>query len=84
MRNGWRRDTNCGALIGFAGLAGLVREQGFSNVRELDWYETDMVGQVKFQSTPAVHRSNRGIFDVNWPGLIGNTRHSNIGAKTGI
>lgn len=54
------------------GLAKTVKEWGFTNVRNMDWYDTDAIGKVTFQSTPAVHRSNRGLFDVNetlWTGF---------------
>lgn len=61
------------------GLAKPIRELGFTNVREMDWYETDTVGGVNFQATPAIHRSNRGLFDVNqtlWSGfVIASPRH---------
>ena len=55
------------------GLAEPIRELGFTNVREMDWYDTDHVGAVNFQATPAIHRSNRGLFDVNqtlWSGFV--------------
>jgi N-acyl-phosphatidylethanolamine-hydrolysing phospholipase D len=55
------------------GLAKPIRALGFTNVREMDWYETDSLGGVKFQTTPAIHRSNRGLFDINqtlWSGFV--------------
>jgi N-acyl-phosphatidylethanolamine-hydrolysing phospholipase D len=47
------------------GLAKPITALGFTNVRQMDWYETDRLGGVKFQATPAIHRSNRGFLDVN-------------------
>ena len=55
------------------GNANLLRGWGLSNVRELDWYDTSKVANATFQSTPAIHRANRGIFDVNqslWSGFL--------------
>lgn len=54
------------------GLAGLVREAGFSNVREMDWYDRERIGPVQIQATPAIHNSARGVFDKNrtlWSGF---------------
>jgi L-ascorbate metabolism protein UlaG (beta-lactamase superfamily) len=55
------------------GLAAPIAALGFTNVRQMDWYETDTVGGVKIQATPAIHRSNRGLLDVNqslWSGFV--------------
>ncbi|MEE2759952.1 MAG: MBL fold metallo-hydrolase, partial [Pseudomonadota bacterium] len=55
------------------GLAEPIREFGFTSVREMDWYETEKYDDVEFQATPAIHRSNRGIFDINqtlWAGFV--------------
>jgi len=55
------------------GNADLLREWGIRNVQEFDWYDWINVAGVTFQSTPAIHRSNRGIFDVNrslWSGFL--------------
>jgi N-acyl-phosphatidylethanolamine-hydrolysing phospholipase D len=53
------------------GLGDYVRRAGLDNVREMDWYDTDVIGGVEFMATPAIHRSNRGLFDINqmlWAG----------------
>ncbi len=50
----------------------LAREWGLKNVQELDWYDKVKIGRVTFQSTPTIHRSNRGLFDVDrslWQGF---------------
>lgn len=55
------------------GLAKPIRELGFTSVREMDWYEKEKHGDVEFQATPAIHTSNRGIFDINqtlWAGFV--------------
>jgi len=55
------------------GNADLLREWGMKNIREVDWYDIEKFGEVTFQSTPAIHRSNRSIFDVNqtlWSGFL--------------
>ena len=65
-----KRSPNARVLVPM-GLADYVRRAGLQNVREMDWYETDDMGGVSFVSTPAIHRSNRGLFDVNqtlWTG----------------
>ncbi|MDP6427514.1 MAG: MBL fold metallo-hydrolase [Rhodospirillales bacterium] len=71
------------------GLAEPVGEAGFTNVRQMDWYETDRVGGVSFQATPAIHRSNRGLFDINkslWAGFVisGGKRRLWFAGDTGI
>lgn len=67
------RDHPKARVLAPLGLAKPIRDLGFANVREMDWYETDKVGGVDFQATPAIHRSNRGLFDVNqtlWAGFV--------------
>ncbi|MDP6352344.1 MAG: MBL fold metallo-hydrolase [Alphaproteobacteria bacterium] len=54
------------------GLGGLVREQGFRDITELDWYDRATIGAVEIQAIPAIHTSNRGLFDRNrtlWAGF---------------
>lgn len=38
---------------------------GAARVRQLDWWESTMVGKVKFVATPAQHFSGRGLTDGN-------------------
>jgi N-acyl-phosphatidylethanolamine-hydrolysing phospholipase D len=67
------RDHPKARVLAPLGLAEPIRKLGFTNVREMDWYDTDHVGAVNFQATPAIHRSNRGLFDVNqtlWSGFV--------------
>ncbi|NQV57780.1 MAG: MBL fold metallo-hydrolase [Rhodospirillales bacterium] len=55
------------------GLGATVREQGFTNVHELDWYDTERLGKITIQATPAIHRANRGFWDTNqslWAGFV--------------
>jgi L-ascorbate metabolism protein UlaG (beta-lactamase superfamily) len=54
------------------GLGELVRETGFQNVREMDWYEIEKAGSVTVQMIPAIHNSQRALFDKNmtlWAGF---------------
>ena len=54
------------------GLARTLRHWGFKNARDMDWYDKQSVGDVAFMSTPAIHRANRWLFDVNetlWSGF---------------
>ena len=54
------------------GLARTIRQWGFKNTKDMDWYDRQSVGDVTFMSTPAIHRANRWLFDVNetlWSGF---------------
>ncbi len=54
------------------GLARTIRQWGFKNTKDMDWYDRQSVGNVTFMSTPAIHRANRWLFDVNetlWSGF---------------
>ena len=54
------------------GLARVSREWGFKNTKDMDWYDRHTIGDVTFMATPAVHRANRWLFDVNetlWAGF---------------
>jgi len=67
------RDHPKARVLAPLGLAKPLRRLGFINVREMDWYQIDKFGGVNFQATPAIHRSNRGLFDVNqtlWSGFV--------------
>ncbi|WP_344135737.1 MBL fold metallo-hydrolase [Saccharopolyspora halophila] len=46
-----------------AGLGGWFRRRGFTDVRELDWWESVAVGDLTFDFTPARHWSRRGPHD---------------------
>jgi N-acyl-phosphatidylethanolamine-hydrolysing phospholipase D len=47
------------------GLRDLVREQGFSHVVELDWYDEHRDDNLLVTAVPAVHSSRRGLGDTN-------------------
>lgn len=47
------------------GLRDLVREQGFSYVVELDWYDAHDDAGLCITAVPAVHASRRGVGDTN-------------------
>lgn len=54
------------------GLADLLREQGFSQVSEGDWWQRFSHQSLTITVTPAVHFSRRGLFDQNrslWAGF---------------
>lgn len=40
-------------------------ERGFSNIHELNWYQSSMLAGIKFTALPTVHYSGRGIGDKN-------------------
>jgi N-acyl-phosphatidylethanolamine-hydrolysing phospholipase D len=51
----------------------LMKKTGFANVRELDWYDMDEADGLNITSVPAIHRANRGLFDLNktlWSGYV--------------
>lgn len=54
------RDT---AVLVPANLAAWFTRRGFTNVVELDWWESAHVGDVRFDFVPARHWSRRGLFD---------------------
>lgn len=57
------------------GLKGLLHGAGIDKVVELDWWDTVMVGRVKFTATPVRHWSSRTPFDRNqtlWSGWMVN------------
>ena len=47
------------------GLGRFFRNRGFTDVREVDWYDEVTVAALKVTAYPAVHWSNRTLFDVN-------------------
>jgi len=46
-------------------LKSFFSESGFSQVHELDWYETHSVDNIQFTALPMVHYSGRGMGDRN-------------------
>ena len=57
-----RLPRNTPILVG-AGLGRWFRKRGFTEVIELDWWESADVGGVRFDFTPAHHWSRRSAFD---------------------
>lgn len=47
------------------GLAPLLKQQGFHNVVELDWYDQDQQRGYTITGLPAIHMSRRGLLDMN-------------------
>ncbi len=47
------------------GVGALLRNAGAARVAELDWWDEQTVGDVRFVSTPARHFSSRHLFDRN-------------------
>lgn len=47
------------------GLAPYFTERGYTNVIEMDWWDTHTNGALEVQALPAVHFSGRGLFDRN-------------------
>ncbi len=55
------------------GLVPFIKERGFKHIRQMDWYDVEKFRTLTVQSTPSIHRSNRGTFDVNqslWSGFV--------------
>ncbi|GII85931.1 membrane protein [Sphaerisporangium siamense] len=46
-----------------ANLGGWFAKRGFTNVTELDWWESARIGDVSFDFVPAHHWSRRSLFD---------------------
>ncbi|MCR6478520.1 MBL fold metallo-hydrolase [Variovorax sp. ZS18.2.2] len=56
-----------------AGLGGLLRETGFSNITEMKWGDSLKLDGLNIVSVPAVHFSSRGLFDQDkslWSGYV--------------
>ncbi len=47
------------------GLSDYFTDLGYLNVVELDWWQSQQVGNIEVQALPAVHFSGRGLFDRN-------------------
>jgi L-ascorbate metabolism protein UlaG (beta-lactamase superfamily) len=47
------------------GLKRILLKWGAKNVVELDWWDCSTIDGLTFSATPAIHWSNRGLFDVN-------------------
>lgn len=45
------------------GVGDWLKREGFSHVRQLDWWQSHPVGNVRFHFTPVQHWSARGLFD---------------------
>lgn len=54
-------------------LGAFFRSRGYTNVVELDWYDSVERNGVKITAVPAIHFSRRGLFDMNktlWAGYV--------------
>ena len=47
------------------GLSNFFEQRGYSNIHQLDWYESVSLGNVAFTALPTVHYSGRGMRDKN-------------------
>lgn len=47
------------------GLSRYFVDAGYTNVVEMDWWQSETVGSIEIQALPAVHFSGRGLFDRN-------------------
>jgi len=55
------------------GLGGFFRRRGDRKVREVDWWQSVTVGELRVTAVPAIHFSRRGPFDANrslWAGFV--------------
>lgn len=69
-------------------LGAFFRDRGYTDVVELDWYESVERKGVKVTAVPAVHFSRRGAFDKNrtlWSGYVfeGNGKRAYFAGDTG-
>ncbi len=58
-----------------------LRDRGFANVREMDWWDEDEYGSVRIVSAPGQHFSSRALSDRNntlWSGYVIETAHGDI------
>ena len=46
-------------------LGDFFKQKGYSNIHELDWYESITIGDILFSALPTVHYSGRGLGDKN-------------------
>jgi len=47
------------------GVGGIFRDEGYTRIHEVDWYQSVTVGAVTVTGLPAVHFSRRTLFDTN-------------------
>jgi L-ascorbate metabolism protein UlaG (beta-lactamase superfamily) len=52
-------------VIAPLGLAGLFRDWGYRDIRELDWHDETTIGDLTVRALPGIHFSRRGLFDRN-------------------
>ncbi len=63
------------------GNARTVRQAGFTDIVEADWFEENNLGKLAVTALPAIHSSQRGLFDENralWGGWSLNTGRRKI------
>ncbi len=70
------------------GLGELFRDNGFTRIHEVDWYESVTLGAVRITGLPAVHFSRRSLIDTNrtlWMGaaIRSPTQHIYFSGDTG-
>lgn len=81
------KNTNTVFLVPL-GVKQWFKDQGITNVRELDWWDTQAVGGVEFTFTPVQHHSSRSPFDRSktlWGGwaVLGTDFHWYFSGDTG-
>jgi len=62
-------------------LKQFIAELGFSDVTELDWYDSKKIGSITVTTIPAVHFSSRSLFDRNetlWAGYSISDGHTRV------
>ncbi len=60
-------------VVSGLGNGALLKEAGFADVREMDWWMHNDVGDIRIVFVPARHSSGRGLFDGNqslWGGFV--------------
>ncbi len=75
-----KRNSNT-ILLAPKGSKHFFTKQGFNVVQEFTWWEKFEHKQIKLHFLPAIHWSNRGLFDINkylWGSWMIQTDHSNI------
>lgn len=67
------RERDDPLLVAPLGLGAWLRNQGFENVAELDWWQQHDASTLRIHAVPVQHFSGRGLFDRNerlWAGYV--------------
>jgi len=63
------------------GIGPLFIERGYTQVTELDWYDTANIDGIAITATPSIHNSGRSLFDQNetlWAGYLFSSKNRKV------